>query len=246
MKATQKITKAMQMVAAAKLRRAQLAAEAARPYAVRMESVLGNIAGSISSGPDVPLLLTGTGKDQTHLLVVLTAERGLCGAFNSSITRLARDRAVALMNQANGQDLLRRPQGQRGAAPPFGKQIVEVVELRSNKGVTFADAQAIAEKISDMFAAASSTSRPSSSAVSSRSSRRCRPVQQLIPATFPKSRRRRAGRPRPMITSPTGGDPCRPAAAQLAVQIIKALLENGAFRTGRPHERDGQRDPQRG
>src|SRR6478752_8512420 len=97
-KATQKITKAMQMVAASKLRRAQAAAEAARPYAERMDTVLGNIAASVASLDSAPALLRGTGDDKTHLLIVCTAERGLCGAFNSSIVRLARERANALMN----------------------------------------------------------------------------------------------------------------------------------------------------
>src|SRR5918997_948831 len=98
-KATQKITKAMQMVAASKLRRAQAAAEVARPYAERMEKVLGNIAASISNPDSAPKLLGGTGRDQVHLLVVCTAERGLCGPFNSAIVRLARERANSLMNQ---------------------------------------------------------------------------------------------------------------------------------------------------
>ena len=84
-KATQKITKAMQMVAAAKLRRAQAAAEAARPYAMRMNAMLANIAESVAGTPAAPTLLAGTGSDKTHLLVVFTAERGLCGAFNSSM-----------------------------------------------------------------------------------------------------------------------------------------------------------------
>ena len=89
-KATQKITKAMQMVAAAKLRRAQAAAEAARPYAERMERALGNIAMSLKDSPEAPKLLRGTGKNEVHLLLVCTAERGLCGPFNSAIVRLAR------------------------------------------------------------------------------------------------------------------------------------------------------------
>src|SRR3712207_3115375 len=95
-KATQKITKAMQMVAASKLRRAQAAAEAARPFAERMERVLANIAGSITDVAAAPRLLGGTGADQVHLLVVCTAERGLCGPFNSAIVRLARERIVEL------------------------------------------------------------------------------------------------------------------------------------------------------
>src|SRR3981189_1192054 len=97
-KATQKITKAMQMVAASKLRRAQASAEAARPYAERMEKVLGNIAASVGDLGSAPRRLAGTGSDRVHLLVVCTAERGLCGPFNSAIVRLARDRANALKN----------------------------------------------------------------------------------------------------------------------------------------------------
>src|ERR1700754_32135 len=102
-KATQKITKAMQMVAASKLRRAQAAAEAARPYAERMATVLGNLATTAASSSDAPRLLTGTGSDQRHLLLVCTADRGLCGAFNTSIARLARDHANRLI--AEGKDV---------------------------------------------------------------------------------------------------------------------------------------------
>ena len=98
-KATQKITKAMQMVSASKLRRAQSTAEAARPFASKMEAVISNIAAAAANSPNAPALLRGTGKDQVHLLVVCTGERGLCGAFNSAIARLARDHAISLMNQ---------------------------------------------------------------------------------------------------------------------------------------------------
>jgi F-type H+-transporting ATPase subunit gamma len=113
-KATQKITKAMQMVAAAKLRRAQMAAEAARPYAERMEKVLASLAAGLGAGGSKPLLLAGTGRDAVQLLVVCTAERGLCGAFNSSIVRLARDKALALMAQGR-ENPLRRQEGSRSA-----------------------------------------------------------------------------------------------------------------------------------
>src|SRR6187551_147910 len=98
-KATQKITKAMQMVAASKLRRAQQAVEVARPYAERIGTVLGNIATSVAGSDSAPRLLAGTGRDQVHLLVVCTAERGLCGPFNSAIVRLARERANSLAAQ---------------------------------------------------------------------------------------------------------------------------------------------------
>src|SRR5882724_7463463 len=98
-KATQKITKAMQMVAASKLRRAQMAAEAARPNAERMDKVLGNVAASVKGLDSAPRLLRGTGSNQVHLLVVCTAERGLCGPFNTSIVRLAREKANSLLAQ---------------------------------------------------------------------------------------------------------------------------------------------------
>src|SRR6187401_2352692 len=105
-KATQKITKAMQMVAASKLRRAQAAAEAARPYAERMEKVLGNIASSVTDLNSAPKLLAGTGSSQVHLLVVCTAERGLCGAFNSSIVRLTREKINALVADGKAVKIL--------------------------------------------------------------------------------------------------------------------------------------------
>jgi F-type H+-transporting ATPase subunit gamma len=151
-KATQKITKAMQMVAASKLRRAQAAALAARPYAEHMNKVLGNIASAVAGMDSAPRLLAGTGADQVHLLIVCTAERGLCGAFNSSIVRLARERATALAGQGKqvkffcvgrkGYDQLRRV---------YEKQIVEVVELRAVRNVGFINAEAIAEKIIKRF-----------------------------------------------------------------------------------------------
>ena len=153
-KATQKITKAMQMVAAAKLRRAQTAAEAARPFAERMSAVMANLSSGMVIGPETPRLLAGTGSEQTHLLVVCTAERGLCGAFNSSIARLARDRAVALMNQGRtvkiicvgkkGYDLLRRQ---------FEGQIIDFVELRGAKQLGYEHADLVAQKVLTRFEA---------------------------------------------------------------------------------------------
>ncbi|ABE37796.1 F0F1 ATP synthase subunit gamma [Rhodopseudomonas pseudopalustris] len=151
-KATQKITKAMQMVAASKLRRAQMAAEAARPYAEKMDAVISNIAGAAAGSPGAPVLLAGTGKDQVHLLLVCTGERGLSGAFNSSIVRLARERAYALMNQGKtvkffcvgrkGYEQLRRT---------FDKQIIENIELRSVRQLGFVNAEDIAQKVIARF-----------------------------------------------------------------------------------------------
>ena len=151
-KATQKITKAMQMVAASKLRRAQTAAEAARPYAEKMDAVISNIAAAAASSPGAPVLLAGTGKDQVHLLLVCTGERGLCGAFNSSIVRLARERALALINQ--GKEVKFFCVGRKGYEQlrrQFEKQIVEHVDLRAVRQLGFVNAEDIAKKVIARF-----------------------------------------------------------------------------------------------
>jgi F-type H+-transporting ATPase subunit gamma len=151
-KATQKITKAMQMVAASKLRRAQSAAEAARPYAERMERVLGEIAGSIADISATPKLLAGTGGDRVHLLLVCTGERGLCGPFNSAIVRLARERANALV--AQGKDVRFFCVGRKGydqIKRTFEKQIIETVELRSVRQIGFSNAEAIANRLITLY-----------------------------------------------------------------------------------------------
>ena len=151
-KATQKITKAMQMVAASKLRRAQSAAEAARPYAEKMDSVISNIATAAAASPGAPVLLAGTGRDQVHLLLVCTGERGLSGAFNSSIVRLARERALSLINQ--GKEVKFFCVGRKGYEQlrrNFDKQIVEHVELRSVRQLGFVNAEDVAKKIIARF-----------------------------------------------------------------------------------------------
>jgi F-type H+-transporting ATPase subunit gamma len=152
-KATQKITKAMQMVAAAKLRRAQTAAESARPYAERMDAVLANITTAMEGRDDAPLLMSGTGNDQTHLLVVCTAERGLCGGFNSSISRLARARIREL--NAAGKTVKILCVGKKGydaLKREFASQILpDVVDLRQYKNIGFESAQSISKRIISMF-----------------------------------------------------------------------------------------------
>jgi F-type H+-transporting ATPase subunit gamma len=153
-KATQKITKAMQMVAASKLRRAQTAAEAARPYAEKMDAVISNIASAAAGSPGAPVLLAGTGKDQVHLLLVCTGERGLCGAFNSAIVRLARERALALINQ--GKEVKFFCVGRKGYEQlrrTFDKQIVEHLDLRSVRQLGFVNAEDIAKKVLARFEA---------------------------------------------------------------------------------------------
>ncbi|HXZ45665.1 MAG TPA: F0F1 ATP synthase subunit gamma [Pseudolabrys sp.] len=151
-KATQKITKAMQMVAASKLRRAQAAAEAARPYAERMGKVLGSIAAAVAGSDSAPKLLAGTGSDRVHLLVVCTAERGLCGPFNSSIVRLAREKANALT--ADGKEVKILCVGRKGYEQLrrlHGKQIIETIELRGVRTIGFEQADMIANKIVALF-----------------------------------------------------------------------------------------------
>jgi len=151
-KATQKITKAMQMVAASKLRRAQAVAESARPYAERMGKVLGNIAAALAGLESAPRLLRGTGGDRVHLLVVCTAERGLCGPFNSAIVRLAREKANALM--AAGKEIKFFCVGRKGYEPlrrQFERQIVEHVELRGVRSIGFQHADEIGDKIVRLF-----------------------------------------------------------------------------------------------
>ena len=151
-KATQKITKAMQMVAASKLRRAQAAAEAARPYAQRMMKVLGNIAAAAGNLGAAPRLLVGTGSDRVHLLLVCTAERGLCGPFNSAIVRLARERANALM--AEGKEVRFFCVGRKGYEQLrrlYEKQIIEHIELRAVRTLAFEHAEDIGEKIVRLY-----------------------------------------------------------------------------------------------
>jgi F-type H+-transporting ATPase subunit gamma len=153
-KATQKITKAMQMVAASKLRRAQTAAEAARPYAEKMDAVISNIASAAAGSPGAPALLAGTGKDQVHLLLVCTGERGLSGAFNSSIVRLARERAQSLM--AQGKEVKFFCVGRKGYEQLrrlFDRQIVEHMDLRAVRQLGFVNAEDIAKKVIARFEA---------------------------------------------------------------------------------------------
>jgi F-type H+-transporting ATPase subunit gamma len=152
-KATRKITKAMQMVAAAKLRRAQEAATAARPFAERMDRVLANLARRANPQGASPLLV-GTGKDDVHLLIVMTAERGLCGGFNSNIARLARADARRLLQ--NGKTVKILCVGRKGAdnlRRDFGRNITDRIDLRGVKQLGFANAEDIGNKVLALFEA---------------------------------------------------------------------------------------------
>ena len=153
-KNTRKITKAMQMVAAAKLRRAQEAAEAARPYADRMNAVIAGLAASVGGSDGAPRLLAGTGADKVHLLVVMTAERGLCGGFNTTIVRLARAKAQELL--AAGKTVKILTVGKKGREQlrrDLGDHFVGHVDLSEVKRVGYANAQEIARDILGRFEA---------------------------------------------------------------------------------------------
>jgi F-type H+-transporting ATPase subunit gamma len=151
-KSTQKITKAMKMVAAAKLRRAQQAAEAGRPYAERMERVMASLAARITIGPESPKLLAGTGRDQTHMLVVATSDRGLAGAFNTNIVRAARKAAEDLIR--DGKTVYFYLVGRKGRAVIqrlYPRQIVHQHDTSAMKYASFADAREIADDIVDRY-----------------------------------------------------------------------------------------------
>ncbi len=236
-KATQKITKAMQMVAAAKLRRAQMAAEAGRPYAERMAGVLGNLAGNLVGGVGAPKLLAGTGSEQTHLLVVCTGDRGLCGAFNSSIARLA-VREYAQKLTAGGKTVKIMTVGKKGfdlLRRQWRSQIVESLDIRGNRPVDYAFAAEIADKVLTRFEAGEfdvatlffSEFRSVISQVPT--------AQRLIPAELPEA---------DADAKNTAGDaalefePSEEAILEtllpknLTVQVYRALLENAASEQG--------------
>jgi len=231
-KATQKITKAMQMVAAAKLRRAQSAAEAARPYAERMERVLANITSSVTPSPESPRLMVGTGKDGVHLLLVCTSERGLCGAFNSSIVRLARERANKL--QAEGKTVKFLLVGRKGydqLKRQYEKQILEVVDLRAVRALGYENANEIAQKAVARFEAGEfdictlfySKFKSVISQIPT--------AQQIIPPVFEKKETSGAGAI--YEYEPEEEDILADLLPRnLATQIFRALLENAASEQG--------------
>ena len=153
-KSTRKITKAMQMVASAKLRRAQDAAQAGRPYAERFNAVMAGLAASVGASEGGPKLLTGTGSDQTQLLVVMTAERGLCGGFNSNIVKLARIAAKQLLAEGKTVKILTvGKKGRESLKREFGALLVDHVDLSDVKRVGYDNASAIAQNVLHRFEA---------------------------------------------------------------------------------------------
>jgi F-type H+-transporting ATPase subunit gamma len=235
-KATQKITKAMQMVAAAKLRRAQVAAEAARPYASRMETVLANLATALQGGEGGPPLMVGTGRDQVHLLIVCTAERGLCGAFNSSIVRLAREHINRLL--ADGKQVKIFCVGKKGfdqLKRLYAPLIVETIDFKSVRQLAFKHAEKVAARVLGLYAdgvfdVATLFFSRFRSVIS-----QIPTAQQIIPATIP------AGTPSSEDTLGGAVYEYEPEEAEImtellplniTVQIFKALLENAASEQG--------------
>lgn len=228
-KNTRKITKAMQMVSAAKLRRAQDAAEAARPYAERMNAVIGGLAASVGGSASAPRLLAGTGADAVHLLVVMTSERGLCGGFNSSIVRLARQRATELI--AAGKTVRILTVGKKGREQlrrDFADRMVGHVDMSEVKRLGYGNAQDIARGILARFEAGECDVvtifyNRFQSVIS-----QIPTMQQIIPARF------EAG----AATALYDYEPSEEAILAdllprgVATQIFTALLENGASEQG--------------
>ena len=232
-KATQKITKAMQMVAAAKLRKAQDAAEAARPYAERMSSVMANISAGVQGSDNAPKLMAGSGKDDVHLIVVMTAERGLCGGFNSSIARIAREKATALM--ADGKTVKMICVGKKGydaLKSQFADQIIKLIELKDVKQVGFENAADIGKAVIDMFDGeefdvCTICDSEFKSVIS-----QIPTAQQIIPADVPEAGEG-DGDAVQYEYEPEEGEILEDLLPRnIAMQIFRGLLENGACEQG--------------
>ena len=234
-KSTQKITQAMKMVAASKLRRAQEMAEAARPYAERMEKMLANLAAGQKGMENAPRLLIGTGEDQVHLLVVATAERGLCGAFNSSIARKAREDAQRLLREGKtvkilcvgrkGRDILKRT---------LGDKIVELVDLSHVKRLQFSDAEPIAKALVARFEAGEFDVATLYYATFKSVISQVPTAQQLIPALVPDADETETDETGAVYEyEPEEGEILdRLLPRNLAIQVYRALLENAASEQG--------------
>ncbi len=236
-KSTQKITSAMKMVAASKLRRAQEAAEAGRPYAERMGRMLGNLAGSMAGLPGAPKLLSGTGKSDVHLVVVMTADRGLCGGFNGSIVRAARNTIAELL--ADGKQVKVLCVGRKGRDAlkrDYAKLIIDSYEGVGRRGLAFAEADGIASRVLTMFEAGefdvcTIIYNKFKSAISQVVTR-----QQLIPFAVPQAANANeapAG-PKAMYEYEPSeeGILAELLPRNVAMQIFSALLENAASEQG--------------
>jgi F-type H+-transporting ATPase subunit gamma len=233
-KATRKITKAMQMVAAAKLRRAQEAATAARPYAERMDKILANLGGRAIRETASPLLV-GNGKDQVHLLVVMTAERGLCGGFNSNIAKLARADANRLM--AEGKTVKILTVGRKGAdnlRRDLGRNIVERRDLAGVRQLGYRNAEDIADRLLAMFEAgdfdvATLYFSEFKSVIAQKPT-----ALQLIPAKLPDATQAKDNGAQAIYEYEPEEDVILSALLKrnIATQIFRGLLENAASEQG--------------
>lgn len=231
-KNTRKITKAMQMVAAAKLRRAQEAAEAGRPYAERFNAVLGSLASSVGGSDSAPMLLRGTGSDQTHLLVVMTAERGLCGGFNSNIAKLAKQHAADLV--AAGKTVKIITVGKKGRDSmkrDLGDHYIEHVDLSEVKRIGYLNAQDIAKGVLSRFEAGEFDVATIFYARFINVVSQVPTAQQIIPASFEATED-------DAVATLYDYEPDEEAILAdllprgVATQIYTALLENGASEQG--------------
>ena len=231
-KNTRKITKAMQMVAAAKLRRAQEAAEAGRPYAERFNAVLGSLAASVGGSDSAPMLLRGTGSDQTHLLVVMTAERGLCGGFNSNIAKLAKQYAADLV--AAGKTVKIITVGKKGRDSmkrDLGDHYIEHVDLSEVKRIGYLNAQDIAKGVLSRFEAGEFDVATIFYARFINVVSQVPTAQQIIPASFEATQG-------DAVATLYDYEPDEEAILAdllprgVATQIFSALLENGASEQG--------------
>ncbi|HEY8611791.1 MAG TPA: F0F1 ATP synthase subunit gamma [Roseomonas sp.] len=230
-KSTRKITQAMKMVAAAKLRRAQAQAEAARPYAQRMERMLASLGAAVANSPDAPKMLIGSGRDQVHLLVVVTAERGLSGAFNTNAGRFARARIRALESEGKTVKLL--TVGRKGATylkREFASRLVGEISYHNVKRIGFEQADEIATRITAMleageFDVCSLIYNRFQSVVAQVASE-----QRLIPAPLPANDAASTDGAQALYEYEPGEEELLAALLpkNLAIQIYRALLENAA------------------
>ncbi|MHA6264916.1 F0F1 ATP synthase subunit gamma [Arenibacterium sp. CAU 1754] len=233
-KSTRKITKAMQMVAAAKLRRAQDSAEAARPYAERFNAVMAGLAASVGGNDSAPKLLSGTGNDQVHLLVVMTAERGLCGGFNSNIARLARNHADKLRGQGKTVKILTvGKKGRDSMKRDYGDLFVGHVDLSEVKRVGYSDAQGIARDVLSRFDAGEFDVATIFFAEFVNVVTQIPTAKQIIPAAF-EADEGEAGDTDTVFDYEPGEEEILADLLPrgVATQIFSALLENGASEQG--------------
>ena len=232
-KSTRKITKAMQMVAAAKLRRAQDAAEQARPYTERFNAVLGSLAASVGDSDSAPRLLSGTGKDDVHLLVVMTAERGLCGGFNANIAKLAKQKATELLERGKTVKILTvGKKGRDSLKRDFGKHFVGHIDLSAVKRIGYADAQGIARDVLSRFDAGEFDVATIFYAEFVNVVSQIPKAQQIIPAAYETSEEASDAT---VIYDYEPGEEAILAdllPRGVATQIFAALLENGASEQG--------------